>query len=361
MRKVRRESLYGRAHISRSSPVIKSKSRMSGQEIEKALDDSLRPNVDRTARKGSNDPYWYGTNEDQWMNMTNYWEQKVSGDTVDNVKDYLLSQGFNTPDIDLVANDLSEGKRFRQQVYGVPHATSGEKVMRDVMLLSGIETAFNHLPQNVVRNMSGHEMSQATDLSAMIGNLRKYVDVQHQTGATTDLSVPVLQNLSRGVGLDVFREASSNDKLSDIIKEIKNRSNFTDDKLLMTRNREFNPKPDERLQGPNGKYFEKDYLIGGRYSNVENRLAPRHGFYDPTVPSDIKTTDLNKLRRLLLPMTKGELASNNVELLLPNRNPRTYDLERKLKFRMPQSVLTEVQQSNLINDDIMGRLQARMR
>ena len=216
--------------------------------------------------------------------------------------------------------------------------------MRDALILSGHHSKFAH----------GGD-GQATDLlTSMLGNLDTYIDVQHRTGKVNNLSIDALMNMRDGVGIDAFNDASSTDTLGTIINRAKQDGRWTEGKLLHTLDPEFNRNA--RLNPAQ----QKDMLIGGRFTNVQN-LTDRvgHGFYDPHMPTDVQITDLNKLRSALLGMSKGEFTGRGVKgrLLVPTSS-RTQDLERKLKLSIPMNVVNEIsERKDILDPEILRQME----
>ncbi len=320
--------------------------RKAGSSIQSELDQIFLPNSERT-RKTSDFPYWYGLDEQGWKNMMGFIDktakQKARQGDVQGARNFIKKQ-LNIPEseLDNVMRDVTRGNKFRHLTYGVPHAQSGEKVMRDALILSGHHTKFAH----------GGD-GQATDLlTSMLGNLDTYMDVQHRTGQVNNLSIDALMNMRDGVGIDTFNDAMSTDTLGTIINRAKQDGKWTEGKLLHTLNPEFNK--DARLSSDK----QKDMLIGGRFSDVQNMTNKvGHGFYDPHMPTDVQITDLNQLRSALLGMSKGEFQGKGVRgrLLVPT-SERTQDLERKLKFSIPMNVVNEISQRKDILDPEILRL-----
>lgn len=320
--------------------------RKAGSSIQNQLDQIFLPNSERT-RKTIDLPYWYGLDEQGWKNMMGFIDktakQKVRQGDIQGAQSFLQKQ-LNIPDRELnnVMRDVTENRKFRHLAYGVPHAQTGEKVMRDALILSGHHTKFAH----------GGD-GQATDLlTSMLGNLDTYMDVQHRTGKVNNLSIDALMNMRDGVGINAYNDATSTDTIGTIIDRAKQDGSWREGKLLHTLNPEFNRNA--RLSPDK----QKDMLIGGRFQNVQNLTDRKgHGFYDPHMPTDVQITDLNKLRSAVLGMTKSEFEGKGVKgkLLLPTSD-RTKDLSRKLKFSIPMNVVNEISERTDILDPEILRL-----
>ena len=322
--------------------------RKAGSSIQEKLEQIFLPNSERT-RKTSDLPYWYGLDEQGWKNMMGFVDktakQKVRQGDLSGARSFIKKQ-LNIPEseLDNVMRDVTRGNKFRHLTYGVPHAQTGEKVMRDALILSGHHTKFAH----------GGD-GQATDLlTSMLGNLDTYMDVQHRTGQVNNLSIDALMNMRDGVGINAFNDAMSTDTLGTIINRAKQDNKWTEGKLLHTLNPEFNSNA--RLSPEK----QKDMLIGGRFADVQNMTNKvGHGFYDPHMPTDVQITDLNQLRSALLGMTKGEFTGRGVKgrLLVPT-SERTQDLERKLKFSIPMKVVNEIsERKDILDPDILRQME----
>lgn len=317
--------------------------RPAGSAIAQHLEDIFKPNVERT--RGASDPYWYGLNEQDWKSVVEHQDklakQKVrDGDLMGARSGLQRSLGIDNNELDLVMRNVTRGKGPKHIEVGVPHSFSGEKVMRDALLLSGRPSKFNNQGDG-----------QATDLlTTMLNNLDTYVDVQHRTGSRDDLSIGALLNINnRGAGIDAYRRASPQDTLGSIIEEAKaNSGRFNYDKLLHTK---------ANVQNDRGLGYQKDLLIGGRYDNIVNEVAPRHGFYNPTMPSDVQVTDLNKLREELMSMSKRDFESREGA-----RGQIIRGAQDKLKFQIPMNVVNEIASaSSILDPDVIRAMEKSSR
>lgn len=318
--------------------------RKAGDAIDKAIEQIFRPNVDRS--RTDNTPYWYGLDEQGWMNMANYVDntakQKIREGDLMGARMFVKKQlGVDDQELNNVMKDMIKGKPLRHIKFGVPHAHSGEKVMRDALILSGHHSRFAH----------GGD-GQATDLlTTMLSNLDTYMDVQHRTGRANNLSIGALMNMNRDVGINAYLDAMPSDTIGTIIDRAKESGKWTEDKLLHTLNPEFNSNA--RIDPSK----QKDMLIGGRFANVQNLTKPHHGFYDPAMPRDIEITDLNRLRSAVLGASKKEFEKEmRGKLILPRY--RGDDTERKMKFNIPMSVVNEIaKRDDILNPDVIRQME----
>ncbi len=165
MTRARRESKYGRAHIS-GGP----QTRFAGQRLE-GLADALQPIADQGGR---NVPYFVGTDEEQWKSLMDNMHQGVRQGVIGTsdiskmlkVSDEEAQRFFNY-------SKNSRNSHTRHEEFGVPHAYSSENVYRHLLNESGLPTIFNNSSNDT-----------ATDLKMTLGGHDYYVDVQNRTPKT---------------------------------------------------------------------------------------------------------------------------------------------------------------------------------
>ena len=297
-------------------------------------------------RRSPDDPYFFGQSEREWRQEQNALHRDIQGasyrDRRDIQQELIDTWHISPKEAELMVRYSANPRRqvSRHVAIGVPHATVSEDIARLALNASGTDTrAINQ----------GNPF--ATDLETMIDNVRAYVDVQNRyiiPGAPDIDTISVLNNVRPNVSQQVFGQASQNDTVGTIVKEIVNRSPDAGyDKLLHTSpNAKIGKVPEDQV---------KDYLIGGlidprRVNNQATRAS--QGSYDPMAPKDIEVTDMGKLRSALQGMTKGELTSKKVKGSIIRQEPQ------KLKLRIPHEIVREISRpdSELVSQEVINML-----
>tara|TARA_R110002012_G_scaffold50126_2_gene129828 strand:- start:725 stop:1768 length:1044 start_codon:yes stop_codon:yes gene_type:complete len=329
MTRARRESKYGRAHIS-GGPKPKSKTRFAGER--EGLAEALMPMKQQPGNRKS--PYFVGMDESSWSDM------------VDNLHEGIRSGYLSINDVQsLLKSTPTEAERFfnyssarkynrsgrsvgykydtpRHKARGVPHAFSSENVYNELLKANGFNSRLN----NEVDDL-------ATDLITEINGKDRLIDVQNRSGRGKDaVSLGLIQGLyddNSGIGLRTYADSSDKAKLSQIFEDT--RSNMLGGMTA---------KNIDKLSAsvdftPNG--YGKEMLIGGRYqpgdvTNVMNQ--PQMGSYDFVQPREVDLIDLNKLRNEMMQMTKQDLINQDVTPV--------FKAQDKLKFTIPMELVNSL-------------------
>lgn len=299
---------------------------MAVRKASEAIKNLFIPNSQRS--RGDIDPYYYGMNENEWLGYMDQYHDYVKrgGDSpqtkIENIEDDLKVTPAEAEDFyKYTFNPRNRDNVTRHVAMGVPQAHSSELLIKEALNASGKPAAF--------MNQGSHF---ATDLQVMLGKLNQQVDVQNRFRSKLFPEqmdgIAAYNNLRDYVGQNVYNDAAAKDTLETIFNrtaQVSGRGNL--DKLLQSRGR---VKPTE----------VKDALIGGIYN--QDIIPKRHGmrqnqgYYDITRPEDLYETDLNKLREILLPMSKEEFKGIGGKVL---NTPR---FKGKLQLQIPSSVMREM-------------------
>ncbi len=298
-------------------------------------------------RQSIDDPYFYGMDSQGWraeqdqlhsdIQQSN--SRELEGISQELVQDWGISQKEAQLMIDHSRNRRNNVSRHVQ--WGVAPATVSEEIARLALNASGTAS-----------KSSNRGNPFATDLTGMIDNLDRYIDVQNRyviPGQRDIDTIPVLTKVRQGVPQQVFREAHKDDTIGTVVQEILNRApDSTMDKLMHTK-----PNADAGLISQD---MVKDYLVGGVIDprTVNNSaLRQSQGSYDPQAPKDMEVTDLGKLRDNIQGMTKGELLDRNQVgggILMGEPG--------KLKLRIPHEIVRELSKpsTQVLEDEVISIL-----
>lgn len=320
-------------------PIRKAGARISS-ELQN-LEAALVPNVD----KPSSGAYYHGMDEQTWDRFDRDIAKGIlSGRYMEGDIDDKIRMGEAETDrlIKHVRNHGITNHRYM----GVPHVQSNEGVMIAALQDSGINAWDNN-----------QRYSTQTDLAAMVNNLERYIDVQHRVGRSAGYGI--IKDGDASKIESIMRDASPSDTLQTVINRLKGSGMYHhDDKLLKTLDSRYNIRPDRDLSGRYGDRYQIDYLLGGEYDNITNVLGNKamYGFYDPTAPRNVLTTDLGAVREALFNMSMREF----------NKNPGIRrltggDLDKKLKVSISPKVLQEMGAFNtqLITPEVTKYLNSR--
>ena len=321
-------------------------------ETKAAIEATLIPNANRP--RGV-DAYYHGHDEASWLNIDRTTSSLIRQGRMD-ATDVSKALNISMPDATRYVDQVLSGRKSNHLALGVPHTQGNEAIMLEALKRSrGIDDAWDN---NRV------EPTQ-TDLAAVIGGRPVLIDVQHRYGRDQGYGLlKEMKGRNANVINDVLREAAPSDKLSALIHEMKSRATWHgDDKLLKTRNPEFNDFPDNELQGATADNYTIDYLLGGEYRNVENLTGSRaHGFYDPKAPRNVESIDLNAIRREILGMSLNDLRNTaGINRMTSRGDPRNKDLDRKLRLSIDRPTLQEMGalDRQLIDPEIVRYLNSR--
>ena len=209
--------------------------------------------------------------------------------------EYLISKGYDKNDTQGILNDLYSRKQLRPVEYQVANAQADENINRAVLHYSGFEPVLDNTLTN----------NQATDLSMTLpGGGTAMIDAQSRN-TPQGLFMPVVAG---GVGGQVESVMIRNPNMNmlDAIKSLQSRGYIREDKLLHSADSNINPIQSKFIAEAVNRQNEKDYIISSNRPNAR-RLGQARGPYNAERAYDYDLIDMEKARRIILPMNYSQL------------------------------------------------------